>query len=112
MPDTYQHKRGDSFDLLVTIPPQFADGYFAGHTVASQIRQQGADGAMVADLTCTWVDALTTRALRLQCLDTKAWPVGPAQFDVQFTRTADGFVLSSTTAQIFIVQDVTQTVTP
>lgn len=112
MSETYEHKRGDSFYLLVTIPPQFANGYFVGHTVASQIRQPGADGAMVAELVCTWVDALTTRALRLQCMDTKAWPVGPAQFDVQFTRTVDDFVFSSTTEQFFIVPDVTQVVTP
>lgn len=110
MADTYEHKRGDSFDILVTIPARFADGYFVGHTVASQIRQTGAEGAKVADLTCAWVDALTTRALRLQCLDTSAWPVGAAQFDVQFTRTSDGFVLSSTTAPIFIVPDVTRAV--
>lgn len=106
MTNTYTHKRGDSFDLLVTIPAQFPDGYFVGHTVASQIRQP--DGTKVADLDCAWVDALTTRALRLTCLVTTAWPTGPALFDVQFTRTADGFVLSSSTAQIIIVQDQTR----
>lgn len=103
---TYTHKRGDSFDLLVTIPAQFADGYFVGHTVASQIRQP--DGTKVADLDCAWVDALTTRALRLTCLVTTAWPTGPAQFDVQFKRTSDNFVLSSTTAQILIAPDITR----
>lgn len=103
---TYTHKRGDSFDLLVTIPAQFADGYFVGHTVASQIRQS--DGTKVADLDCAWGDALTTRALRLTCLVTTAWPTGPALFDVQFTRTSDGFVFSSTTAQIIIVPDQTR----
>lgn len=108
MAETYTHKRGDSFDILVTIPPRFADGYFAGYTVTSQIRKPGADGAKVADLACAWVDALTTRALRLQCIDTAAWPTGPAQFDVQFRRTSDGFVLSSTTAQIAILPDVTR----
>lgn len=106
MTNTYTHKRGDSFDLLVTIPAQFPDGYFVGHAVASQIRQP--DGTKVADLDCAWVDALTTRALRLTCLVTTAWPIGPALFDVQFTRTADGFVLSSSTAQIIIVPDQTR----
>lgn len=104
---TYQHKRGDSFDILVTIPPRFADAYFVGYTVTSQIRQTNG-GAKVADLTCTWVDAATTRALRLQCIDTTAWPPGPAQFDVQFKRTSDNFVLSSTTAQILIAPDITR----
>ncbi len=103
---TYTHKRGDSFDLLVTIPARFADGYFADYTVASQLRT--ADGTLIADLACTWVDAATTRALRLEVLETQAWPVGAAQFDVEFTRTADGFKVSSTTAQILIVADVTR----
>lgn len=108
MADTFVHKCGDSFDILVSIPPTFSDGYFVGYTVTSQIRKPSADGAKIADLTCTWVDALTTRALRLQCLNTSAWTSGAAVFDVQFRRTSDGFVMSSTTAQLSLVPDVTQ----
>lgn len=106
---SYQHKRGDSFDLLVTIPvAQYPDGYFSGYTVASQLRTVGANGAKIADLTCTWVNDLTTRELRLTCLDTTKWPIGSAQFDVQFTRISDGFVFSSATSTITIIYDVTR----
>lgn len=108
MAEPYTHKQGDSFDILVTIPESFTNGYFVGHTVASQVRQVGGDTAKIADLTATWVDPLTTRSLRLKCLNTTAWPTGPAQFDVEFTRTSDSFVFSSTTAVIFITPDVTR----
>lgn len=101
------HKRGDSLDLVVTIPARFADGYFDGYTVASQIRMQEG-GAKVADLDCSWLDPATTRSLRLTCIDTSGWPTGTAKFDVRFKRTSDGFVLSTTTGQIFLVEDVTR----
>ena len=103
---TLTHKRGDSFDLLVSIPTRFADGYFAGHEMRSQVRT--ADGVKLADLGCAWLDDATTRTLRLTCLDTANWVVGTAKFDVQFKRTADNFVLSSTTAALYIVEDVTR----
>jgi hypothetical protein len=103
----YTHKRGDSLDLVVTIPARFADGYFDGFDVASQIRTQEG-GAKVADLECEWLDPLTTRSLRLKCIDTTSWPTGTAKFDVQFKRASDGFVLSTETAQMFIVEDVTR----
>jgi hypothetical protein len=103
----YTHKRGDSLDLVVAVPARFADGYFTGYEVASQIRAQEG-GAKVADLTCEWLDAATTRNLRLTCLDTTAWPVLPAEFDVQFKRTSDGFVISTTTQPMYIVKDVTR----
>lgn len=102
----YTHKRGASFDVLVTIPTQFADGYFADYTPTSQVRTN--DGTLVASLTCAWVDAVTTRALRLTCLDTSAWPVGNALFDVRFKRASDGHVIPSSTAQLIVVKNITQ----
>lgn len=104
--DNLTHKRGASFDVLVTIPAQFADGYFADYDPASQVRTP--DGTLVADLTCAWVDAITTRALRLTCIDTGAWPVGAAQFDVRFKRSSDGHVIPSSTAQLIVVKNITQ----
>ena len=103
----YTHKRGDSLDLVVTIPARFADGYFADFDVASQVRTQEG-GTKVADLVCEWLDPLTTRSLRLKCINTTTWPTGSAKFDVQFKRTSDGFTLSTTTEQMFIVEDVTR----
>lgn len=100
------HKRGASFDVLVTIPAQFVDGYFADYAPTSQVRQL--DDTLVADLACEWVDPVTTRALRLTCLDTAAWPVGPALFDVRFERVGDGSVIASNSAQLIVVKSVTR----
>jgi hypothetical protein len=103
-----QHKAGDSYARLLTIPTEFADGYFVGWTPKSQIRTP--EGALVAECTCTWLDAATTRHLQLVVVNTSAWPVGQTvQTDVQFTRTSDGFVLSTTTATLRVVRDVTST---
>lgn len=103
-PDT--HKRGDSFDRVGEMPAFFADGYFVGWEVASQIRT--AEGVKVADMECAWLDDVTTRNLRLTKIDTTAWPVGEAKIDVEFKRTADGFKFSSATETLWIIGDVTQ----
>lgn len=103
---TSSHKRGDSFDAVVAIPAFFADGYFADFDVVSQIRTPG--GVLVGEFECSWVDAVTTRALRLVCINTRNWPVGPAEIDVEFTRRSDGFVYSTQTEQIYVLRDVTE----
>lgn len=100
------HKRGDSFDLVATIPAKFVDGQFAGYTPSAQMRT--AAGAMLADLQVAWVDDTTTRTLRLTCIDTTSWLVGPAKFDVQFRRDTDGFIVSTATTNIQILEDVTR----
>lgn len=101
-----QHKRGDSFVRSFAIPDAFADGYFTGWTVKSQIRT-AATGLLVADVTTGWLDPATTRNMLLTVTDTTSWKPGLAEIDVQFTRTADGFVMSTTTAQFVITSDVT-----
>lgn len=97
-------KQGDSFDQLVTIPADFADGHFVGWDVASQLKD--AEGAVIADLDVSWADAATTRTLRLLKIDTKAWPLGSYEFDVQFTRV-DGYTVSTSTAKLKVTKDVT-----
>ncbi|QNR53848.1 hypothetical protein phiK7A1_060 [Pseudomonas phage phiK7A1] len=103
------HKRGDSFDRLTNIPEAFSDGYFVGWTVTAQIRT-ARYGEVIADLVCAWVDPATTRILSIKCLDTKPWPVGPAEMDVQFVRTSDGYTMSTSTLQFNIVRDVTRAI--
>lgn len=98
-------KQGDSFDQLVTIPADFADAHFVGWDVASQLKDS--DGAVIADLDVSWADPATTRTLRLLKIDTTAWPVGTAKFDVQFKRQSDNYVLSTSTARLKVTEDVT-----
>ena len=101
---TITHKRGDSLDLLIELPPEIADGYFADWTLKSQIRTPA--DALIAELDAQFVDAITARHIRLKCLDTSAWPIGPAAFDVQLVR-ADGHTTSTESAVVYIVKDVT-----
>lgn len=97
-------KRGASFDLTVRIPSRFADGHFAGWTLDSQVRD--AKGGLIATLAATWVDPAAARFIRLVALDTRAWPVGEAQFDIVFESPA-GFRWPSSTAVFSVVRGPT-----
>ena len=99
-------KQGDSFDRLLTIPAGFEDGFFVGWVASSQLRSLDT-GEVIASFDVAWADPLTTRVLKLTKIDTSAWPLGTAEFDVQFKRTSDGFVLSTSTAKLKITKDVT-----
>jgi len=73
-----------------------------GATVASQIRTT--TGTKIADLTITLSDGTLT----LRSSDsTQGWPLGVAQIDVQITLPG-GHVISTSTANIVIVRDVTR----
>ena len=100
-----QHKAGDSFARSLQVPAEFADGYFANWTVKSQVRTPA--GQLVAEVVCDWLDPATTRSLLLSVANTSAWKPGTVEIDVQFTRTADSFVMSTTTAQFVVTKDVT-----
>lgn len=102
-----EHKRGDSFDYVTTIPDTFPDGHFADWTVAAQVRDMS-KGTLIAQLDVSWLDPVATRQLRLLKIDTRAWPVVPLAFDVQFTRPSDNFVVSSVTETFTVIKDVTQ----
>lgn len=101
-------KRGDSFEYLATIPSDYPNGYFVGWTVASQIRTAKYQD-LVADLVCSWVDAVTTRTLKVSKIVTTDWPIGNAEMDVQFVRTSDQTTISTDTIEINIVKDITRT---
>lgn len=105
--DALEIKRGDSFDYGVNIPSEFADGHFVGWTVASQLRSNNSKAALIATFETTWDNPATTRKLRLLKIDTTDWPLGSAVFDVQFTRTSDSYRISTETATVVVVKDVT-----
>ena len=100
------HKRGDSFDQLAVLPSTFADGYFVGWTVSAQVRSSPYYN-YIADLTCAWVDPVTTRTLTVRNLVTTGWPIGNALMDIQFVRTSDGYTISTDTVDVTIVHDCT-----
>lgn len=101
------HKRGDTFDRLLLIPADFADGYWVGWVVTSQARTPR--GKLIADLTPTWAaPAGDTRILRLFNTSTQLWPIGAQEIDVQFKRTSDATIRSTVTMALNVVHDVTQ----
>lgn len=89
------HKRGATLDLLFTMDAAYADGHFAGWTMDAQLRAPGGRG-LVSVLALSWVDAATTRNLRVQrdAAGQDGWPLGLCTFDVRFVRT-DGFTVLS-----------------
>lgn len=100
-----KHKRGDTFDIIATISQTVPDGYFVGWEVASQIRDPS--NRLVANLAAVWADDTTTRNLRLTCVDTSDWPIGNLEMDMQFTNTANGHIVSTSTIAIKVVKDIT-----
>lgn len=100
----FTHKRGASFFVLVRIPSAFADGHFAGWVPTAQVRTD--KGVLVADLAVAWQDPVATRILELKCIDTAAWPLGTAEFDVRLAGP-DGFVVATSTANFHIVREAT-----
>jgi hypothetical protein len=105
------HKRGDTFLWLFVLPEdEYPDGYFTGWEVAAQIRTAKARGRLIAELEPSWGNpAETTRILRLFAADTRLWPVGEHELDVQFTRLSDGTIYSSDTLPVEITKDITIT---
>ena len=107
-----KHKRGVPFKRLLPIPLEgaapigFPDGYFVGWVPTSQIRDE--NGVLMSDVSCTWIDPLTTRNLFLRVADTTSWEPGQASIDVLFTRVSDGDVIETTTATFTVVQWVTR----
>ena len=101
---SFSHTRGASFQLMARIPSRFVDGHFMDWAPTSQVRTEKGD--LVAELEVTWDDPATARVLVLRSLDTSAWAIGAASFDVRLTAP-DGFVLHTTPVPFYIVKGVT-----
>ena len=87
--------RGQTMEFVMDLPPEVPTGFFLGEfvttTLACQLRKlenAGEDG-LITTLVVSWDDAFGTR-LRFKSSvddDTSLWALGPAEFDVLFTRT-------------------------
>ena len=102
-----QHKRGDTFDVSGQIDVTASGAAvtnLTGWTGASQIRSSG--GVLIADLTFSWINA-AQRTMRLRATDTADWMLGKHEIDIQLTSPS-GDIVSTSTAQIEIVKDVTR----
>ncbi len=104
--DTPSHKRGDTFDVSGQIT--VTDGgaplpSLVGWVGRSHLRN--ITGELIAELTFTWVDA-SQRLCRIHAGSTTGWPVGQAELDIELT-SPEGHIVSTETARIKIVKDVT-----
>lgn len=102
------HKRGDTFDLVGPVSLTF-DGNpvqdFTGWVPNAQLRNTADD--LVAQFVCEWVDPIA-RLLRVYFPGpTNRWELGCHEFDIQFTAP-NGAVVSTQTAEIEIVRDITR----
>lgn len=98
--------RGVSFALIVNIPARYPDATFAGYVPHAQLRRT--NGALIAELQAAWLDAGTTRQLRITCADTSAWPVGTHIFDVRIVSGATA--AGSYAAYLSVMQNATEVV--
>lgn len=101
-------KRGDTFSLAAVV---LGDGVpvvggIGAWTIESQIRTTG--GTLVDTLTIAITDATAcTYTIDESAAGvTEAWPVGKLEMDIQYTVGGD--VISTETAQINLIKDVTR----
>lgn len=102
------HKRGDSWSYIGKAGIKDASGALldlTGWEIASQARV-AKTGVVVATFDCAWIDP-AEQTYTHQALDTTGWPLGDIELDVQFTSPS-GFVVSTPTAVLSIVKDVTR----
>lgn len=102
-------KRGTTFDHTILIPESYADGYFLGATVASQVRN--ARGILVATLECAWLDPLTTREIHVFG-ETGRWPLGRLFTDVRIYRASDRLQVFTDTVRFRLKPGQTDAVAP
>lgn len=104
----HKHKRGDTFDLSGSVQAT-RDGVpvvdFTGWSGRSQVRD--GKGELVAELVFAWLDQVAGLVRVRSDGATDAWPIGPVRTDIQLT-SPDGNVVSTETAVIEIVEDVTR----
>lgn len=100
-----QHKRGDTFEYLVELPPK--NDFKTGWEITCEIRT--AMDKLVDSFPCTWPEGDTPgKALIAKKIDTTDWPVGQHSLEIRFVRTQDGYVRSSNTLGIDVYRTMGQ----
>lgn len=100
------HKRGDTFELNMTLENQGIAIDLTGWTIASQVR--AGDDSLVDDLTVTITDAAAGQVtVSATAAETEQWPTGQLDWDIEFTDPS-GAVSSSDTITVTVVKDITR----
>jgi hypothetical protein len=100
------HKRGDTFELTLTLENQGIAVDITLYTIACQIRDQ--DDLLIQDLTVTKIDP-TNGVFTITATDTETstWPLLKLDADVEFIEP-DATVSSSETFNIQVNKDITR----
>ena len=102
-----QHKRGDSWSYIGIADIRSPDGTLIdlpGWSIASEGRT--GSGALVQTFSMDWIDPVA-QTYSMQAMNTRDWKLGTLNLDIQFSSPS-GFVISTPTAAIEIVNDVTK----
>lgn len=103
---TITHKRGDTFELTLTLENDGNAVDITNFTIASQIRQQ--DDVLVQALTVTKTDPTNGQfTLTSTDTETEGWPIANLEVDVEFIEDT-GVVSSSETFNINVLKDITR----
>lgn len=102
--------RGQLLEFVMELPPEIPADFFGGASTTTeltselrQVENAGKDG-LIAPLEVSWEPGTFTK-IRFHCSDTNDWPLGPAEFDVKFTRTVTQGT-GTPTVQVFRSQPV------
>jgi len=100
------HKRGDTFELTLTLENQGNAVDVTNFTIACQVRDQS--DLLIQTLTVTKTDP-TNGVFTLTASDTETylWPLVKLETDVEFIE-ADTTVSSSETFSIQVIKDITR----
>tara|TARA_R110002153_G_scaffold251161_2_gene408070 strand:+ start:251 stop:571 length:321 start_codon:yes stop_codon:yes gene_type:complete len=100
------HKRGDTFELTLTLENQGNAVDITLFTIACQVRDQ--EDALIQALTVTKTDP-TNGVFTLTAADTETddWPLLKLDTDVEFIEP-DATVSSSETFNIQVIKDITR----
>ena len=109
--DNMQFTRGATFDMSGAATLNGVAYDFTGWPAPTcQVRKLDASGnpsTLLADLTCTWVNAATGLLRIYSAESTAAWALGRAAIDVRFVDSL-GNVVQTTRSEILIVEAVTR----
>ena len=87
------HRKGDPFGRIGRIPLTYADGYFVGWIITSQVRDSR--GSLISQLATGWLaPENTTRLFEVTDATTDNWPLGQLVMDIRLESPTGGVARS------------------
>jgi hypothetical protein len=99
-----EFKRGDTFTLACTYKVDDQPATTLGKTITSQIRK--VNGVLISQMTVTVDNVDDSKFTLTPVVSTTTWPIDVLLCDIQIVD--NGFVRSSETLKIPVVEDITR----